>query len=324
MGTVGLRPYVMMLSGCCWFALMGLCAHALGPLCDWQITAVARSSLATLFALTAALVMGAKLVFWRPRVLWMRSIAGSCSMVGTFYALGRLPVSDVLTLQNTSPIWVALLAWPMAGERPTLAVWGAAVCSVIGVMLTQQPDWLTGGGGELLSPSGAGFLGMPLATWAAVVSAIFTAFAMLGLNRLTGVSSLGVVVHFSAVATLFCLGSYFFFDHHADGTERLRDPVVLLLLFAVGGTATIGQVFLTLAYRLGSPTKVSVVGLSQVVMVMVAESAIGWKTITPLTVIGTALILGPTAWLMARETRKARSKAVPAMSIACPKIPSKV
>lgn len=296
----------MMLSGCCWFALMGLCAHALGPLCDWQITAVARSSLATVFALTAALVTGAKLVFWRPRILWMRSIAGSCSMVATFYALGRLPVSDVLTLQNTSPIWVALLAWPMAGERPSLAVWGAALCSVAGVVLTQQPDWLTGGGGELVHTSGGGFLGMPTATWAAVVGAIFTAFAMLGLNRLTGVSSLGVVVHFSAVATLFCLSSYFLFEHHTD-TNRLGDPVVLVLLLAVGGTATIGQVFLTLAFRLGSPTKVSVVGLSQVVMVMIAESAIGWKTITPLTIIGTALILGPTAWLMARETRKARA-----------------
>jgi drug/metabolite transporter (DMT)-like permease len=299
-----IRPYVWMLSGCFWFSVMGLSAHALGPLCDWQVVAVARSALATVFAFLAACVVGARLAFLGPRVLWIRSIAGSCSMVATFYALTRLPVSDVLTLQNTSPIWVALLSWPLAGERPTWAVWGAVACSVTGVVLTQQPDLLFGGGVTAAADQPL-YLGLSLPAWSALAASVFTACAMLGLNRIGGVSSLGVVVHFSGVATIFCGMAYFLFDH-TTGIDRLRDPEVLGLLLVVGATATVGQIFLTLAFRSGSPTKVSVVGLSQVVMVMLFEAAIGWKTVTATTIVGTALVLGPTAWLMARETQKTR------------------
>jgi hypothetical protein len=46
---------------------------------------------------------------------------------------------------------------------------------------------------------------------------------------------------------------------------------------------------------------VAVTGLSQVAMVMACEAALGWKELTALNVLGTALVIGPTAWLMARE-----------------------
>jgi drug/metabolite transporter (DMT)-like permease len=77
-----------------------------------------------------------------------------------------------------------------------------------------------------------------------------------------------------------------------------------LKLFAVGGTATIGQVFLTKAFRGGVATKVSVVGLSQVVMVMLWESIIDGRSFTLWQLFGAALVLGPTAYLMARERKK--------------------
>ena len=70
------------------------------------------------FALLLARAAGVRLVLWRPRTLWIRSLAGSFSMVCTFYALTRLPVAQVLTVTQMFPIWVALLSWPLAGEAP--------------------------------------------------------------------------------------------------------------------------------------------------------------------------------------------------------------
>lgn len=277
------RPYVWMLCGCAWFSVMALLTSTLRNDCDWQIIAMARSALAALLALGLALVLRAPLVWFRPRMIWLRSIAGSCSMICTFYALTRLPTSDVLTLTNTFPVWVALLAWPMTGERPTLGVWFAVLCAVVGVAMTQQPH----------------VSGISLATVSALVASFFTAVAMLGLNRLHGVSSLGVVVHFSTVSTLFCAAAYFVFDR-VTGHEQLGDFHVLLRLFGVGATATVGQVFLTLAFRSGSATKVSVVGLSQVVMVMAIEAILQWREFNTLSILGTILVLGPTAWLMTR------------------------
>lgn len=282
-----LRPYLWMLSGCFWFSWMGVLTHALKHACDWQTVAVTRSALATTFAVLVALATGTRLVVNGPRALWFRSFAGSGSMVCTFYALGsHLEVSDVLTLTNTFPVWVALVSWPLAGEKPTLAVWGAVACAVVGVAATQ----------------GFSLHGFGLAHVASLCAAFFTALAMLGLNRLKGVASYAVVVHFSAVATVVCGLAYLTFDKPI-GNEALSDPAVLLRLLGVGATAFIGQVFLTKAYRGGSPTKVSVVGLSQVVMVMAFEGVIAGRAFTTWQLVGTALVLGPTGYLMARERR---------------------
>ncbi|MGL6097571.1 MAG: EamA family transporter, partial [Fimbriiglobus sp.] len=204
MNTPGIRPYIWMLCGCFWFSLMAFLTNTAADRADWQAVALARSVLATVFALGMAWAAGAKLVYTRPRVLWVRSISGSCSMAATFYALTRadFPVSNTLTLTNTFPVWVAIFSWPVNGERPSFGVWGAAGCAVVGVALTQQSATVLTLLGLRDGP--AGWTTFPPAAWAALAASVFTAGAMMGLNRLQGVSSLGVVVHFSAVATVFC------------------------------------------------------------------------------------------------------------------------
>ena len=110
-------PYLWMLSGSLSFAVMATIAHALAPYCDWQLIALVRAFLAMAFAAMLARAARARLIFPGPPVLWMRSIAGSCSLVGTFFAFTRLPASEVLTLTNLYPIWVALLSWPLLKEK---------------------------------------------------------------------------------------------------------------------------------------------------------------------------------------------------------------
>jgi drug/metabolite transporter (DMT)-like permease len=291
-----------MLCGCGWFAAMSLLVRVAGERVDWQVVSIARSGLATLFALSLCLATGTRLVFARPRILWLRSISGSLSMLTTFYALTRMHTSAVLTLTNTFPVWVAVLSWPLAGERPGRGTWTAVVVAVLGVALVTNT-------GELgVRPGSPPWL-PPLA---AVCASFFTAIAMLGLNRVKGVAPLAIVVHFSAVATLFCIAGYFLFDRDT-GTSRLVEPETLLLILGVGATATVGQVFLTLAFSRGHATTVSVVGLSQVVMVMAADAALGWKAVTPAMLAGTLLVLGPAAWLMIRAR-----KAQPAVVVAEP------
>ncbi len=280
-----------MLCGCGWFAAMVLFIKALDGVCDWQMVMLFRTALATVLAFAMAIASRAKLEFPGSPTLWLRSISGSLSMLTTFYALMHLPGSDVLVITNSFPIWLALFSWPVLGERPTLAVSGAVLCAVLGIAVTQKLD----------------LENFQLAHLAAVFASIFTAIAMMGLNRLKGVSSLGVVTHFSAVSTLFCIAAFLIFPREI-GPTRVFEPWILFELCMVGLTATIGQVFLTKAFRAGTATKVSVVGLSQVVMVMAWEYfAKGFKlgdwTLDAWKIAGTILVLGPTAYLMARERR---------------------
>ena len=103
-------PAIWMITAAFCFASMGALAHAVGPRCDWLLIALARILCNFVFSVTLVWLGGARLVFFRPRTLWIRSIAGTISLVCTFYALAHLPVADVLTLTNTYPLWIVLLS----------------------------------------------------------------------------------------------------------------------------------------------------------------------------------------------------------------------
>ena len=77
-------------------------------------------------------------------------------------------------------------------------------------------------------------------------------------------------------------------------------PGAWALLLGVGVTATIGQLFLTRAFAAGPPSRVSVVGLSQIVFVLVLEGLIQPRAYGVETLAGMALILAPTAYVLWR------------------------
>jgi len=280
-------PYLWMLCGALAFAAMGALAHGLGPDVDWRVIAIARTGLALVFALALAAAYGVRLVFFRPTTLWLRGIAGSVSLVCTFYALPRLPVGDVLALTNIFPLWIALLSWPVLGVRPSAGVWVAVVSGIAGVWLIQQPHLDAAGPAPVV----------------AVAASFSTCIAMMGLHRLHHIHPLAIVVHFSAVALAFCLAALFF----PPVPERyLWSPcgmnlTTLSMLFAVGVSATAGQLFLTRAFASGPPARVSVVALSQVVFGIGFDLWLWQRKLEPITVLGMLLVIGPTAWILLRR-----------------------
>lgn len=275
-----------MLWGALAFAVMSTLAHALVPECDWQMVALARSGLALVFAVVLAVAGGAELVYFRPRTLWMRSIAGSVSLVCSFYAFSRLPVSDVLTLTSMFPVWVALLSWPLLGHAPQREIWLGVACGLAGVVMIQQPHLADGN----------------LATLAAVVASFTSAVALIGLHRLQGIDPRAVVVHFSAVSLVFVLASFVAFDTTRPLAGQLAlEPDAAAKLLGVGVAATIGQLLLTKAFAAGTPAKVSVVCLSQVGFGMVFDVWLWHRTFSAATLLGMLLVLAPTAWLLLRR-----------------------
>jgi drug/metabolite transporter (DMT)-like permease len=276
-----------MLLGSLAFSVMATLAHALAGQCDWELVATVRAGLALLFSAGLALEAGAKLVFLRPRVLWMRSLAGTMSLVCTFYALPRLPISDVLTLTNMFPLWVALLSWPVLGARPTVSTWVAIVVGIAGVVLVTQPHVAE----ARLLPAGV-----------AVAASLSTSVAMLGLHRLGGVDPRAIVAHFSGVSLAVCL-AILALDPAESLAESHFEPASLALLGGVGVCATIGQLFLTKAFSTGTPARVSVVALSQVVFAMIFDAVIWRYEFGALSLFGIALVMAPTAWLLLAPRR---------------------
>lgn len=282
------RAYAFMLASSLSFALMGALSHAAGERCDWQLVAFARSSLAFLLTLTLSLSAGVRLVLFEPSILWMRSFAGSVGVLFAFYALTHLPVSTALTLSNTVPVWVTLLAWPVLGQRPRAGVWGAVALGLAGVVLIQRPE----ASGDRLA--GALALG----------NALSTSVSMIGLNRLAGVDARAVVTHFSGVSTVFTLAFMLLSGGRVD-YSALQDTTTLALLFGVGLAATVGQLTMTKAFALAAvPSKVSVVGLMQIVFALVFDLLLWHRHFDALAILGIALVVAPSAWLMLRSPLK--------------------
>lgn len=277
------RPYFWMLCGSFSFTLMAELAHVLTRQHDWQIVAVFRAALVAAFAASLALAGCARLVFW-PWRLWVRSVAGSASMLCTFYAFGKLPTADVVTLTNTFPIWVALISWPLYGQAPGRGMVVAILTGVAGVALVEQPH------------VEAGNLGVAVA----LAAAAFTAVAMLGLHSLSNVDPRAIVVHFSAVATLFCLGAFFIGPRHHEAANVLEAGMLLKLL-AMGLAALIGQMFLTLAFSTGVPAKVSVIGLTQIVFALTFDVWFFDRQVNATTLLGATLVIAPTAWILTQS-----------------------
>lgn len=279
-----------MLLGSLAISVMATLTHALGDRCHWELVATVRAGLALVIATTLALQARVRLVVWRPRTLWIRSISGTVSLMCMFYALPRLPISDVLTLISMFPVWIALLSWPILGTRPSRGAWIAIAVGTCGVVLVAQPHFAEA---------------QPLPALVVLVASLSTSIAMLGLHRLQGVDPRAIVAHFSGVSFLACLGLLALDPADSVGASNF-EATSLFMLAGVGVCATIGQLFLTKAFAAGPPARVSVVALTQVVFAMIFDAVI-WKHTFGLTsLVGIALVLAPTAWLLVTQQRPHR------------------
>ena len=192
-----------------------------------------------------------------------------------------------MTLSNVHPLWIVLITaatlrrWPAWSE--TLSV----VCGLCGVILIERPDLNQAEG---------------LAVLVALLSSVSTSVAMLGLHRLRGIDSRAVVAHFAGVASAVAAVWLVLRCNHLEPTRLNLSTIAMLL--GVGATGTLGQIFLTRAYSSGAPSKVAVVGLSQVVFAMTFDVALWGRSLSTWTLLGFLLVLGPTTWLSIRSSRR--------------------
>lgn len=283
---------IWMIAGSFAFAIMSALTYALGKRCDWLLIAFVRAAFMFAASILMAHAKGVKLALWEPRTLWVRSTAGSLSLVCNFYAMTRLPIADVLTLANTYPLWIIVLSTIMTGARPSPAEALGVVMGLAGVALIQQPHL----GGDRT----AGLV--------ALLGSGGTAVAMLGLHRLRGVDARAIVAHFAGMATIVSGSALLTRGHLAALADDLA-PTTCALLAALAISGTIGQFFLTKAYAAGPPGEVAVIGLSQVIFGMGFDVLLWGRALTPATLAGMALILTPTAWLIGHNGRKLASAA---------------
>lgn len=175
-----------------------------------------------------------------------RGLLGLASLSFYFYAMTQLPVATAITLNYTSPMFLTLitLLWYREPVRPRLIF--AILAGFIGVILLLKPTM-----SERQLP--AALLGL--------TSGFLASVAYLTVKQLSalGEPDWRVVFYFCLVSTLVAGVMLCFDEFHAIGWRGGG------LLLAVGGFATMAQLALTRAYRVGNTLVVSALAYSTVV-----------------------------------------------------------
>lgn len=187
-----------------------------------------------------------------------RAVVGLVSLALFFYAISKLPLATAITLNYTSPLFLAIFM-PLffkndaLYEKPKKILYLAIIIGFIGMVLLLQPtfstqNWL------------AGALGL--------LSGIGAAFAYLHVKQLGNLNEPDwrTVFYFTLISTIGS-GAWMLSQHFSH--VNWQD---MPLLLGLGVSATIAQLAMTRAYRTGNT--LTVASLAYVTVVL--ASLFGW------------------------------------------------
>jgi drug/metabolite transporter (DMT)-like permease len=226
-------------------------------------------------ALSYAMVRRAGLSPWglARRALLLRGLLGFVALTGYYLAIAWLPLADATTLQSSTPLITAVLAWWLLDERIGRSTAVAIACGIAGVLL-------------VVHPSGAGL--DPRGVAVALGSVVCSSIAYVTVRKLSRTEDpLVIVFYFPLLATPLALP-------WAVASFTMPRPIDWLLLIAIGSATQVGQVFLTKALVIERAGRAMSIGYLQVAFAMVWQLIVFGEPPTGWTVAGASLILGGT------------------------------
>ena len=228
------------------FAIMGVCVKLASATSSTSEIVMCRGLVGMLLIAGFARMQRVSLRTTLPWHHAWRGLVGVTALWLWFFAIGQLPLATAMTLNYMAPIWIAAIVFTLGWwHKQRRFEWGLAaaiVTSFAGVALLLKPtihaeQWL----GGLL----------------ALISGFLSALAYIQVKKLgqLGEPEYRVVFYFSVSGVIAGLlsglaDSYlrtgeFHILHTLSGTD-------FLLLGSIGLTATIAQMAMTRAYRLGA------------------------------------------------------------------------
>ena len=237
---------------------------------------------------------------WRRSfALWPLLLAAGCTNVGFNWAVTIGDVVRVVLLFYLMPVWVALLAWPLLGERPTLRSVAYMLLALGGVVLV------------LKTPDSPCPWPHDLADGLALMGGFSFALTNLLLRRLRDADAMTMTATMLLGGTLLCaLTAWVGMEQGL--VPALPAPAAPWLLGALGLALMIGVGNVALQYgaaRLQAHTT-SVVLLCEVVFASVSAILLGAAVLTERVAMGGALIF--TAALLSALSSPATHDSAPA------------
>ncbi len=209
------------------------------------------------------------------KYLLARSIAGGIGMLGNFYAVDHLPISDASMLNKLSPFFTVVFSYFLLKEQANLFEWLSVIVAFIGALFVAKPTF-----GMEMIPAAAGMMG---GLGAGLAYANVRALGKRGEN------SMVIVAFFSGFTTLVLSVPLLLHYQHMT-------PQQWLFMILTGAAAAGGQIFITKAYAKAPAREISVYDFSIVIFaalfgfLFLGQLPDGWSIIGYIIIIGTAVI----------------------------------
>jgi drug/metabolite transporter (DMT)-like permease len=244
-----------------------------------------RTGVALLIVLAAALRTGTATLKTR-RIglhLWRNlfHLGGQASWV---YALGALPLAMVFAIEFTAPIWTALLAALMLGERMNRGRAAMLALGFAGVLVILRP------GVAIVQPAALVML----------FGSLCFAVQMIGTKRLSSTDSpMAVLFWMSVIQTPVCLAAAL----HGWVAPALRD---LPWIVAIGTGSFTAHYCLTRAMKLADASVVVPVDFFRLPLIAVLGAVFYAEPFDPAVILGAVLIFAGTWYSLSREHRRVK------------------
>ena len=228
------------------FAIMGVCVKLASATSSTSEIVMCRGLVGMLLIAGFARMQRVSLRTTLPWHHAWRGLVGVTALWLWFFAIGQLPLATAMTLNYMAPIWIAAivftLGWWYKQRRFEWGLAAAIITSFAGVALLLKPtihaeQWL----GGLL----------------ALISGFLSALAYIQVKKLgqLGEPEYRVVFYFSVSGVIAGLLSGLADSYLRTGEFHILHTLTgtdFLLLGSIGLTATMAQVAMTRAYRLGA------------------------------------------------------------------------
>lgn len=258
------------------FSLMSLLVKILGKSLPSQEIVLGRAIISLILSYWLLRQAGVRVWGTHRNLLVLRGIFGFVALSCFYYSITHLPLSEATVIQYMHPIFTALLAACLLGERIGKTLIVSSIISLAGVICVTRPTFLFGGMAASLNP---------VAVAVALSGSLFSAAAYVVVRRLSFVEHPLVIVFYFPLITV-------------PATIPTILPEVIwphgwewLILLGVGITTQIGQVCLTRGLQREPAGRATAISYTQVVFATVLAAIFYAEIPNPWAIFGSLLVL---------------------------------
>lgn len=234
----------------------------------------------------------------RPRLQLLRSVLLFCSTTTNVFAVRELQLSETATISFLTPVFVALLAGPVLGERVSAERMVAVALGFLGVVIATRP--------------GAGAF-QPIVLLA-VAGVVCNSLYVLATRRLAGADMPQTTLAWTQVAGLVFLTPMLPWVWKQPGSVGIW---LVMAVMGVFGATSHGM--LIVAHRYAPAPTLTPFTYTQLIWMIISGVVVFGQWPAPATLLGAALVVACGAYLAVRE-RKGRHVSTAALIDGDPKV----